>query len=148
MAVLDDRKRRFCRLVAVERLNQTEAYAQVFGCKRNSAATLAGRLMKTVEVQEEIQRLSTEVKVCTVRAAVAAHCWSKVERQERLQRWADELMEAGKPAEAIRCIDLLNKMDGAYVQEREVDAVEDAVVQMRRAILDGTSGRPMVKQYG
>lgn len=126
MAELNDKQRMFCRLVAVERLNQTEAYVQAFGCKPNSAATLAGRLMKRVEVQEEIQRLSTEVRTCTVRAVVAAHCWSKVERQERLQRWADELMEAGRAAEAIRCIDLLNKMDGSYEQP---DGVQVSVNQ-------------------
>lgn len=117
MAELNDKQRLFCRLVAVERLNQTAAYVEAFGCKKNSAGTLAGKLMKRVEVQEEIQRLSTEVRTCTVRAAVAAHCWSKVERQERLQRWADELMEAGKAAEAIRCIDILNKMDGTYAPD-------------------------------
>ena len=121
MAELNDKQRMFCRLVAVERLNQGEAYAQAFGCKPNSAGTLAGRLMKKAEVREEIQRLSTEVKECRVRAVVAAHCWSKVERQERLQRWADELMEAGKAAEAIRCIDILNKMDGAYAPEAETN---------------------------
>ena len=132
--------------MAVERLNQTEAYAQAFGCKRNSAATLAGRLMKRVEIQDEIQRLSTEVKVCTVRAAVAAHCWTKVERQEKLQRWADELMEAGRPAEAIRCVDILNKMDGAYVVEQEESGADAGMSALRRHVLEATSGKSMVKE--
>lgn len=137
---LNDKQRLFCRLVAVERLSQTAAYAQAFGCQQNSASTLAGRLMKKVEVQEEIERLSTEVKVCTVRAEVAAHCWSKIERQERLQRWADELMEAGRPTDAIRCIDLLNKMDGAYAPESgvQVNVVQGvSVADVVRDVMGG-----------
>lgn len=114
MAALNEKQRVFCRLIAVERLNQSEAYSQAFGCKTNSAATLAGRLLKKVEVQEEIQRLSTKVN----RAAESVGIWTKLERMERLQEWAELSAEAGKVTDAVNCVRELNRMDGAYEPEK------------------------------
>ncbi len=118
--MLDEKQRLFCRLVAVEGLKRGAAYAQVYGCKANSAATLAGRLLKNVEVQQEIDRLSTrhnEVKV-------VAGIWSKVERLERLQEWAERCAEAGELNTAINAVKEMNKMDGAYEPERVEVAAE------------------------
>lgn len=112
--MLDDRQRLFCRLVAVEGMKRGAAYAQVFGCKANSAATLAGRLLKNVEVQQEIQRLSTRRN----EAAEAVGVWSKAERLERLQEWAVRCAEAGDVGTAIRAVAEMNKMDGAHEPER------------------------------
>jgi hypothetical protein len=110
----------------------------------------AEEVQRLVSGTETARRDGTDGKPAKVKLQLLPEQYAElgVRMGEITAERADELMEAGKPAEAIRCIDLLNKMDGAYVQEREVDAVEDAVAQMRRAILDGTSGRPMVKQYG
>ena len=94
MAELNDKQRMFCRLVAVERLNQGEAYAQAFGCKPNSAGTLAGRLMRKVEIQEEIQRLSTEVKECRVRAVVANKAAYRLSQKGDILSFLDSLRTA------------------------------------------------------
>ncbi len=128
----------FCRLIAVEGMKQGPAYAQAFGCKGNSAGTLAGRLLKKVEVQREIQRLSTRAQ----QVAEAASLWSKAERMERLQEWAERSAEAGEINAAVRCVDVLNKMDGAY-EPQKLEVSTDA--DMLRAILSRTNAEPMVR---
>lgn len=135
---LTKEQRVFCRLVAVDGVKQGAAYAQAFGVKANSAATLAGRLLKRVEIVEEIQRLSTRAEEVRDRVAV----WSKAERMERLQGWAEAAGEEGRYGDAVRCVDLLNKMDGAYEPER-VEVVGDEA--FRAAVLGRTGLEPMVK---
>lgn len=152
MGQLTKEQRHFCREV-VNGKSARLAYIAAFDCKASAAGPAASRLMKRVYIQEEINRLRGEARAAKVEAVREAGrlrraVWDKVERMERLQEWAELAVEAGRLEVAIKCVDVLNKMDGAYVQEREVEAVEDAVAQMRRAILEGTSGRPMVKQYG
>jgi hypothetical protein len=113
--ILSADKRVFCRLVAVEKIKPAVAYAQVFGCKENSAATLAGRLLKKVEIVDEIQRLSTSIEHIKEKAAI----WTKAERMEKLQAWADQSVDNGDIPTAIKCVDTLNKMDGAYQPKQD-----------------------------
>lgn len=135
---LTKEQRLFCRLVAVEGMRQGAAYAQAFGVKPNSAATLAGRLLKKVEIVEEINRLSTRAEEVKDKAAL----WSKAERMERLQAWAEGAAEVGRIGDAVRCVDLLNKMDGAYEPER-VEVTGDEA--FRAAVLGRTCMEPMVR---
>lgn len=107
---LTPEQRVFCRLVAVENVKAGQAYKQAFNCKAASAYTLASRLLKKVEIQTEINRLSTPIE----RVKEKAHIWTKAERMERLQEWAEQSVAVGKVNDAARCVDILNKMDGAY----------------------------------
>lgn len=129
----------FCRLIAVDGMKQGPAYAQAFGCKGNSAGTLAGRLLKKVEIQREIQRLSTKAQ----QAAEAAGVWSKTERMERLQEWAERSAEAGEVGAAVRCVDVMNRMDGAYEPEKVAVSAEGDLL---RAMLARTNSEPMVRE--
>ena len=105
-------------MIAVEGMLQKDAYAQAFGCKPNSAATLAGRLLKRVEVQEEIERLRERKVEKEVEVMVKARVWTKVQRMEELQGMAQSAAEEGKYEAAIRAIAEMNRMDGAYEPER------------------------------
>lgn len=107
---LTPEQRVFCRLVAVENVKAGQAYKQAFNCKAASAYTLASRLLKKVEIQTEINRLSTPIE----RVKEKAHIWTKAERMERLQEWAEQSASVGKVNDAARCVDIINKMDGAY----------------------------------
>ena len=107
---LTPEQRVFCRLVAVENVKAGQAYKQAFNCKAASAYTLASRLLKNVEIQTEINRLSTPIE----RVKEKAHIWTKAERMERLQEWAEQSVAVGKVNDAARCVDIINKMDGAY----------------------------------
>lgn len=142
--MLSDQQRVFCRLVAVEGYKQGPAYAQVFGCKATSAATLAGRLMKRVEVQEEIQRLRKEGRVQQVRLEVAGAVWSKALRMEKLQLWAEEAAARGDVGNAIRAVAELNKMDGAYAPVQLEQRVEGALDV--RAMVLAACAQPHVRE--
>lgn len=152
MGQLTREQRLFCRGV-VNGLTPRAAYIKAFDCKESAASAAASRLMKRVNITEEINRLRKLAReVDKVRVDVAREegrdvraVWSKLERQEKLQRWAEELMEAGRPTEAIRCVDLLNKMDGAYVVEQEESGADAGMSALRRHVLDATSGQRMVK---
>lgn len=122
---MTEAQQRFCRLIAVEGMSATAAYMQVSGCKPNSAATIAARWLKKVEIAQEVERLSTAAKAAKERAREresrakeSARIWSKVERMEQLQRWAEEAAGEGRYADSIRAVAELNKMDGAYEPEK------------------------------
>lgn len=122
--MLTEQQKVFCRLVAVDGLKQGPAYAQVFGCKANSAGTLACRLMKNVEIQEEIKLLSMRKVDRQGELAVAGHVWSKEVRMEKLQAWAELCVQNGDVGTAIRAVAELNKMDGAYAPVQVEQKVE------------------------
>lgn len=125
--MLTDEQKVFCRLVAVDGLKQGPAYAQVFGCKATSAATMAWRLMQRDEIQEEIKRLSTRKVDRQGELAVAGHVWSKEVRMEKLQLWAEEAAARGDVGNAIRAVAEMNKMDGAYAPVQLEQRVEGAI---------------------
>lgn len=114
---LDEKQRCFCRLVAVEGLKPGPAYTQAFGVKPRSGSTLAGRLIKRVDIQDEIQRLYNRVDAQQDARDVCG-VWSKAERFARLQEWAMQAAADGHVGDAVRCVDLMNKMDGAYAPEQ------------------------------
>ena len=118
MAKLNKKEKLFCRLVGVEQFTQREAYSQAFGVKLNSAATLASKLLKRVEISEEIQRLSTRDQQMTERRAECLGVWTQLERMEQLQGWAKEAVQEGKYGDAIRAVAEMNKMDGSYEPEK------------------------------
>lgn len=126
--MLTDEQKVFCRLVAVDGVKQGAAYAQVFGCKANSASTLASRLLQKVEIREEIDRLTLRKVDKRAEVAISGLVWSKEVRQEKLQEWAERCAEAGDIATAIKAVDLLNKMDGSYapvqVEQRVAGAID------------------------
>ena len=68
----------------------------------------------------------------------------KAERMERLQGWAEAAAEVGRIGDAVRCVDLLNKMDGAYEPERLEVTGDEA---FRAAVLGRTGCEPMVRDF-
>ena len=135
---LSAQERVFCGLI-VDGVKQGPAYAQAFGCKTNSAGTLAGRLLKRVEIKREIERL----KLRFVEVKEKAVLWSKAERMERLQRMAEVAAEGGEYHAACKCIDLMNKMDGAY-EPTKLEVTGDEA--FRAAVLGRTGMEPMVRE--
>lgn len=134
---LSAQERVFCGLI-VDGIKQGAAYAQAFGCKSSSAGTLAGRLLKRVEIKQEIERL----KLRFVEVQEKAVLWSKAVRMERLQRMAERAEEKEEFNAACKCIDLLNKMDGAY-EPTKLEVTGDEA--FRAAVLGRTGLEPMVK---
>lgn len=153
MGELSDQQRLFCREVA-KGTSPKLAYLKAFDCKESAASACACRMLKRANVQSEISRLRARGReVARERVEQARDegrelrtLWDKAKRAERLQEWAERCAEAGEIGAAIRCVDLLNKMDGAYEVAPVEQGAEAGVVEFRRAILAGTSGLPMVKK--
>lgn len=134
---LSAQERVFCGLI-VDGIKQGAAYAQAFGCKTSSAGTLAGRLLKRVDIKREIERLKSSF----VEVKEKAVLWSKAVRMERLQRMAERAEEKEEFNAACKCIDLMNKMDGAY-EPTKLEVTGDEA--FRAAVLGRTGMEPMVK---
>ena len=138
---LTPEQRVFCRLVAVENVKAGQAYKQAFNCKAASAYTLASRLLKKVEIQTEINRLSTPIE----RVKEKARIWTKAERMEYLQEWAQASVEKDDIPTAIKCVDTLNKMDGAYETKREPEAERGGLYRVMPADAQNTAAHILQK---
>ena len=103
--------------------NATEAYKRA-GYKARSdkvAGTAAARLLGNVGIQRRIVELQSEMDSHKIMDAA--------ERRELLTRFArDE--DTGK-TDRLRAMDLLNKMDGAYINKTQISGVDGAPITFR-----------------
>ena len=103
--------------------NATEAYKRA-GYKARSdkvAGTAAARLLGNVGIQQRIVELRREMDSHKIMDAA--------ERRELLTRFArDE--DTGK-TDRLRAMDLLNKMDGVYINKTQISGVDGAPITFR-----------------
>ena len=103
--------------------NATEAYKRA-GYKARSdkvAGTAAARLLGNVGIQRRIVELQGEMDSHKIMDAA--------ERRELLTRFArDE--DTGK-TDRLRAMDLLNKMDGVYINKTQISGVDGAPITFR-----------------
>ena len=109
--------------------NATEAYKRA-GYKARSdkvAGTAAARLLGNVGIQQRIVELQSEMDSHKIMDAA--------ERRELLTQFArDE--ETAKP-DRLKAMDLLNKMDGVYINKTQVSGVDGAPLVFRWEGKDG-----------
>ncbi len=107
--IVTERQERFC-IEFVRCGNATEAYkAAGYDTKSDNAAAAAGaRMLRNVKVQEKIDEL--------MRKANEGKIMDAAERRIRLSEIAAE----SKPIVAIKAIDVLNKMDGVYINKTQL----------------------------
>lgn len=113
---LTHEQKEFCREVA-NGLSPRLAYIKSFDCKESAASACASRMLKRANIDKEISRLrkkAHEVHAARTEGQENRNLWTKAERMERLQEWAEQSAAVGKVNDAARCVDILNKMDGAY----------------------------------
>lgn len=112
----------FC-LEIVQSGNGTEAYKKA-GYKvksDNAAAVGAAKLLRKAKVQQRIAELRSEMDSHKIMDAA--------ERRELLTRFArDE--DTGK-TDRLRAMDLLNKMDGVYINKTQISGVDGAPITFR-----------------
>lgn len=112
----------FC-LEIVQSGNGTEAYKKA-GYKvksDNAAAVGAAKLLRKAKVQQRIAELRSEMDSHKIMDAA--------ERRELLTRFArDE--DTGK-TDRLRAMDLLNKMDGVYINKTQISGVDGAPMTFR-----------------
>ena len=117
MQKLTAKQEKFAQAIALEEMNQADAYRSAYDTSKMADETIwvkACELAKKDNVAvriEELRKMAMTPKVMTAQS-----------RREKLT----ELAESDDPNVAMKAIDLLNKMDGEYVQKVEA-AVTNAV---------------------
>ena len=110
--MLTDKQERFAQCIALEGMNQADAYRECYdteNCTDKSIWELASTEANKVKVKSRIEELRREV--------VSPKIISAKERKEKLT----ELIMGGDPGVMMKAIDILNRMDGEYVQKIEAD---------------------------
>ena len=116
--MLTPKQEKFAQSIALEEMNQSDAYRSAYSCKKMSDKTIwenASRLMADSKVTARIAELRQETITPKVMSA-----------QKRREKLTDIAENAEDPNVAMKAIDLLNKMTGEYVQKVEA-AVTNAV---------------------
>lgn len=109
--------------------NATEAYKNAGYKVRsdNTAAVCAAKLLRNAKVQSRIAELRSEMDSHKIMDAV--------ERRELLTQFArDE--ETAKP-DRLKAMDLLNKMDGVYINKTQVSGTDGGPLTFRWEGKDG-----------
>lgn len=116
--MLTPKQEKFAQSIALEEMNQSDAYRSAYSCAKMSDKTIwenASRLMADSKVTARIAELRQEAITPKVMSA-----------QKRREKLTDIAENSEDPNVAMKAIDLLNKMTGEYVQKVEA-AVTNAV---------------------
>lgn len=114
--MLTDKQERFAQCIALDGMNQSEAYRECYNTENMQESTIwekASIEANKDKVKTRIDELRGEV--------VSPKIISAKERKEKLT----ELIMSGDPGVMMKAIDILNKMDGEYVQK--IEATVDQV---------------------
>lgn len=117
--MLTDKQERFAQCIALEGMNNTDAYKECYNTenmKDTSIWDCASKLRSNTEVAHRIDELKAQV--------VSPKIMTAIQRKEKLTEHANN----EDPNVSMKAIDLLNKMDGEYVQRIEADVNQDVVV--------------------
>lgn len=109
--------------------NATEAYKRA-GYKPRSdkvAGTAAARLLGNVGIQKRIEELRRELDSHKIMDAV--------ERRELLTQFARD--EETAKSDRLKAMDLLNKMDGVYINKTQVSGADGGPLTFRWGGKDG-----------
>lgn len=119
--MLNAAQKLFCRGVA-NGLSPKLAYIKAFDCKESAASSCACRMLKNANIQNEIRRLKSriiEVHAAREDGREERALWTPAERMEKVQGWSELSAARGDIKTALQCVDMLNKMDGAYDRKPE-----------------------------
>ena len=116
--MLTAKQEKFAQAIALEEMNQADAYRSAYDTSRMSDKTVwekASKLAADSKVRARITELREETVTPKVMSA-----------QKRREKLTDIAENAEDPNVQMKAIDLLNKMTGEYVQKVEA-AVTNAV---------------------
>ena len=119
--MLTAKQENFAKAVALDGMNYSDAYRSAYNCKRMSDTTInnnAWKLMQNNEITTRIKDLAAQ--------ADSPKIMSAQKRREKLS----VLAEDEDPSVAMKAIDLLNKMDGEYVQKVEAEVKTETTINI------------------
>lgn len=119
--MLTPKQELFAKNIALEGMNYSDAYRNSYSCKRMSEATInneAWKLMQNHEITMRIKQIAEEASTPRVMNAQ--------QRREKLT----EMARHEDPMVAMKAIDLLNKMDGEYVQKIAAEVQTETTINI------------------
>lgn len=124
--MLTAKQEKFCRAIAIDHMNYTEAYKYAYDTSRTtdkSCYEKASRMVKEVKIKSRIEELRNEID--------SPRIMSAIKRKEKL---TDIIMNSPDENAQMKAIDILNKMSGEYIQR--IEAEVDNNVNINIALVD------------
>ena len=96
----------------VETGNQTQSYKNAYGIENdNSAAACSSKMLKLAKIKKAYEEKLEELSAIQV-----------LNIEQRKQVLVNEIMkDDNKAADKVKALDILNKMDGVYIEKIEAD---------------------------
>jgi phage terminase small subunit len=121
--MLTDKQEKFAQAVALEGMSLSDAYRSAYDTAR----------MKDKTINEKASRMAADgnigARIAELRASVASP--KIMSAQERME-WLTELInnaDAGT-TDRLRAIDIMNKMQGEYVQKVDANVHQDVTINI------------------
>lgn len=121
MQKLTPQQDKFAQAIALEDMNQADAYRSAYNTSRMSDETIwvkASNLANQDKVRVRIAELRQQ--------AMTPKVMNAQKRREKLS----ELAEHEDPNVSMKAIDLLNKMDGEYVQKIQAEVQTETTINI------------------
>ena len=121
MQKLTAKQEKFAQAIALEDMNQADAYRSAYDTSRMTDETVwarASELAKNSKVAVRVEELRQQ--------ALTPKVMSAQKRREKLT----ELAKSEDATIAMKAIDLLNKMDGEYIQKVQADVQTETTINI------------------
>ena len=121
--MLTDQQENFARAIALDGMNQSDAYRATYNTETDRQETVwdaASKLANHPEVAQRIKELRGET--------ASPKIMSAQERREKLTAIIEN--PESSPREIMQAIDLLNKMDGEYVQKVQAEVKSETTISI------------------
>lgn len=116
MAKLTPKQEAFARSIALDGMTQADAYRSVYKCSNTPDEQIYVRASEVANNSKVAVRIKELAK-----QAMTPKVMSAQKRREKLT----ELAQGDDPQVVMKAIDLLNKMDGEYVQKVEAEVKQE-----------------------
>jgi phage terminase small subunit len=121
--MLTDKQESFARAIALDGMNQSDAYRACYDTETDRQETVwdaASKLASHPEVSQRIAELRGETATPQIMNAQ--------KRREKLTSIIED--PDSSPREVMQAIDLLNKMDGEYVQKVQAEVKSETTINI------------------
>lgn len=119
--MLTAKQEQFAQAIALENMNRSDAYRAAYDTSRMTDKTVNEKA-SLLAGQDKIRARISELRKETITPKVM----SAQRRKEKLSEFADD----EDPNVAMKAIDLLNKMDGEYVQKVEAEVKTETTINI------------------
>lgn len=121
--MLTDKQEKFAQAVALEGMSLSDAYRSAYDTSK----------MKDKTINEKASRLAADgnigARIDELRASVVS---PKIMTAQERMEWLTELINNGEvgTTDRLRAIDIMNKMQGEYVQKVEADVKREVTINI------------------